>query len=257
MHKPKKKWRTNAIFLVVLWIVLLLSSVTVLSSVVTPFLRSLQTQTLISLDWAGYAVSTNNLFPQPQVVGVNASWIVPAVTTSGFDAFSAAWIGVGGQTDSTLIQIGSEHDSISGQPVYALWYELLPANSIPIENITVSPGDQINAAVTLIESSTNTWRMEISDVTTGQSFTKDTVYNSSRLTAEWIMERPTVNNQMSTLAHFGSITFTNLSAKISNKVGTANDFSNYEILMEDRQNNQLVKVSNLNKEGTSFTVNYS
>ncbi len=256
MLHSKRKWRTNAIFLFALWIVLLLASVTVLSSVVTPFLRSLQTQTLISLDWAGYGVSTNNLLPQPQVLGINGSWVVPSVQTSQFDTFSAAWIGIGGQADTTLIQIGTEHDSISGLPVYSFWYELLPADSTPITNMTLQPGDQVSASITLIQSTTSTWRLEISDLTQDQTFIKDVVYNSSRLTAEWIMERPTVNNQMSTLANFGNLTFTNLSAKVANTVGTASDFSNYQILMEDRQNNELVKVSNLNKQGTTFTIQY-
>jgi hypothetical protein len=257
----RKKWRTNAVLLIVLWLVLLISALTILSSVVTPFLRTLQTQTLVSLDWAGYAVSSNNLFPQPVVVGVNGSWTVPAITPTAVDTFSAAWIGIGGQSDTTLIQVGSEHDSISGQTVYALWYELLPDNSIPISNITISPGDKISASVTLVDSNLDKWLIEIDDDTTGACFTQSCfgqnfAYNSSRLTAEWIMERPTVNNRISTLANFGAITFTDMSAQVGNTVGVASTFSNYQVLMQDRQNNQLVTVSPLNRAGTSFTVNY-
>ena len=259
MEKKRKDWKTNPLVLMAIWAALLLASVTILSSVVTPFLQNLQTQTVISLDWAGYAVSSNNLFPQPLVSGVNGSWIVPTVTPTAVDTFSAAWIGIGGQTDTTLIQTGSEHDSINGQAYYTLWYEMLPNVSITIPNIKISPGDQISASITLLDARTNQWLIEIDDDTTGACFTQNCYgqtadYNSSRLTAEWIMERPTVNNQISSLANFGSITFFNMYARIDTKSGTASEFSNYLILMQDRQNNQLVSVSSLSRQGTSFTA---
>lgn len=257
MHPRKRSWRTNAIFLIVLWIVLLIASVTILSSVVTPFLRNLQTVNLVSLDWGGYSVSSNVLIPQPQVVGVNGSWTVPTVTPSGVDAFSAAWIGIGGQSDTTLIQVGSEHDSINGKAAYSLWYEMLPADATAIPNIDVSQSDKITASVNLANSNTNEWIIEISDVTTGQSFKQTFAYNSSRLTAEWIIERPTVNNQIASLANFGTVTFTEAKAQIADTVGTISAFSNSAILMEDRQNRQLVKVSDFSRDGSSFTVSYA
>ena len=235
----------------------MIASVTILSSVVTPFLRTLQTQNLISLDWAGYSVSSNVLFPAPQVTAVNGSWTVPKAAVSFFDTYSAAWIGIGGQSDTTLIQVGSEHDSINGKEEYSLWYEMLPANAIPIPSIKVSPGDEITASISLANSNTNSWLIAISDVTTGQSFQQIFVYNSSRLTAEWVIERPTVNNQIATLANFGTVTFTDCQAQLANQVGTINAFPNSKILMENRQNNQLVTVSDFSKDGSSFTVSYA
>ena len=235
---------------------LLIASVTILSSVVTPFLRTLQTENLVSLDWGGYGVSSNVLFPQPFVTSINGSWIVPAVSVSAVDTFSAAWIGIGGQTDTTLLQCGSESDSINGQAEYGLWYEMLPADATNIPNINVSPGDKITASITLTDSNTNTWLIELNDVTTGQGFSQNFVYNSSRLTAEWIIERPTVNNQISTLANFGTVAFTDAQAQIGTATGTISGFPNYLILMEDRQNNQLVTISNLSKDGSSFTVSH-
>jgi hypothetical protein len=253
----RRSWRTNALFLVVLWLILLIGALTILSSVVTPFLRTLQTETLISLDWGGYGVSSNVLFPQPIVSSVNASWTVPSVTVTGLNTFSAAWIGIGGQTDTTLIQVGTEQDSIDGQTVYNLWYEMLPADSITIPNIKVSPGDQITASIALRDSNTNTWQITINDATIAQGFSQNFQYNSTRLTAEWIIERPTVNNQLSELANFGSVTFNNAIAKIDGTTGPITAFPNYQILMENRQNTQLVTISSLTNDGSGFTVNYS
>jgi hypothetical protein len=224
---------------------------------VTPFLRTLQTQNLISLDWGGYAVSSNVLIPQPQVTGVNGSWTVPTAAVSTFDTFSAAWIGIGGQSDTTLIQVGSEHDSVNAQAVYSLWYEMLPADAITISSIQVSPGDKIAASISLANSNTNSWIIAVSDVTTGQSFQQNFVYNSSRLTAEWVIERPTVNNQIATLANFGTVTFTDCSAQLAGRAGTISAFPNSQILMSDRQNRQLVSVSDFSRDGSIFTVTYA
>ena len=253
----RRSWKTNTLFLIALWLILLIGSLTILSSVVTPFLKTLQTENLISLEWGGYGVSSNVLFPQAVVSSVSGTWNIPTVTVSGLNTFSAAWIGIGGQTDLTLIQVGTEHDSIAGQAVYNLWYEMLPANSITIPNINVSPGDEINASITLVNSNTNTWQIAILDTTTGQGFNQNFEYNSTRLTAEWIIERPTVNNQISTLANFGSVTFNNANAKLDGTTGSISAFPNYEILMENRQNAQLVTVSGLSRDGSNFTVSYS
>jgi hypothetical protein len=224
--------------------------------VVTPFLKSLQTQNLVSFDWAGYSVATDLLVPQPRVSGVSGSWTVPTVSPSSSTLFSAAWIGIGGQGELTLIQVGSQHNTVGGRAEYSLWYEMLPADSVTITTVQVSPGDVISASITLANSGKQEWFVQITDVTTGQGFSQYFLYNSSQLTAEWIVERPTVNNQLSTLANFGSITFNNISAQIGGSAGTLTAFPNYKVVMEDRQNNVLVTVSDFTRDGSSFTANY-
>jgi hypothetical protein len=251
-----RNWKTNAIFLIAIWMILLIASLTILSSVVTPFLKTLQTQNIVSLDWAGYSISSNTLFPQPLVTSVSGSWTVPKVAVSTGNTFSSAWIGIGGQGESTLIQVGSEHDSIGGQANYGVWYEMLPDSSITLDNITVSAGDVISASITLIDSNTNSWSITIKDITTGKGFSQNVFYNSSLLTAEWIVERPIVNNKITTLADFGTVTFTNATAQIGTKTGTISAFPNSEIYMQDRQNNDLVSVSSLSSHGSSFYVSY-
>jgi hypothetical protein len=191
------------------------------------------------------------------VVGVSGSWTVPGVHVSQGDTFSAAWIGIGGQFDETLIQTGTEQDSISGQDTYSAWYELVPNDSITITTINVSPGDKITASINLVDSATNEWSIEINDVTTGQGFKQNFFYNSSRLSAEWIVERPTVDSSLSTLADFGSITFTDSNATMDTNVGTISNFPFSRVIMQNRQNIELVAVSSLSRDGSSFTVKYS
>jgi hypothetical protein len=93
---------------------------------VLPLFTSSPNQSLISLDWAGYSVASDLINPQPEVTSINASWTVPVINVSIGDSFCATWIGVGGQFDDTLIQVGTEQDSIDGQATYSAWYELLP-----------------------------------------------------------------------------------------------------------------------------------
>jgi hypothetical protein len=235
---------------------MLLISLSLLLVFVNTFLSSLSSQTIMSLDWAGYIVVSDFVNPDSIITSVSGSWVVPEVNVSNEDAFSAAWIGIGGQLDNSLIQVGTEHDSINGEAVYSAWYELLPNDATTIPVIDPSPGDQITASIYLVNSTTNEWSIEIVDVTKGQSFYEDFFYDSSRLSAEWIVERPTVNNRLSTLADFETVTFTNASATMNFNVGVISSFPNSQTIMHDRQNRQLVAVSPIHSDGSSFTVTY-
>jgi hypothetical protein len=244
------------LFLVLVWILLFAVSLALLELLLTTFLGSREVQSVISLDWAGYTVMSDAANPQPEVIGVNASWTVPRVGASSSDSFSAAWIGIGGQLDKTLIQTGTEHDFVNGQEAYSVWYELLPNNSITITTMNIYPGDVISASISLQSSFTNEWIIQIYDKTNGQGFSQNFVYNSSQLSAEWILERPTVNNQLTTLADFGSVTFTEAYATINGNAGTIGSFPYSYVAMNNRQNVQLTSVSSLSMNGSSFTVTY-
>jgi hypothetical protein len=144
--EARKGWRTGAVFLILFWIVLFIASLFLLSIFLTPFFKSSpQGQSiLLTSDWSGYVVASGLMNPQSQVIGVNGSWTVPKVSVSMGDSFSAAWLGIGGQFDHTLIQAGTEHDSINGQEEYSVWYELLPNDSVTITAMNVSPEDDKN-----------------------------------------------------------------------------------------------------------------
>ncbi len=244
------------LFLILLWIVMLAASFFLITTFLNTFFSNPSTPSLVSLDWSGYVVVSDFSNPQSVVIGVNGSWNVPQVTVSQADKFSAAWIGIGGYLESTLIQAGTEHDSIDGTSVYSVWYELLPNESITIDGMNVSPGDGIQASIRLVDSVTNKWSIQIADVTTNQAFTQNVFYNSSRSSAEWIVERPYVNNTLSSLADFNTVTFTGASVTMNNSAGTISNFPFSQVIMHNRQNAELVTVSRLSSRGSSFTVNY-
>jgi hypothetical protein len=138
--------RANRIFPIALWVIMLIISLSLVSVFVNTFLKGVPILNLVSLDWGGYSAFSDFTNPQPVVVSVSGSWTVPQVSVSQQDTFSAAWIGIGGQTDKTLIQTGTEQDSINGSIEYSAWYELLPNDAITITVMNVSPGDKITAS---------------------------------------------------------------------------------------------------------------
>ena len=222
----------------------------------TNILETAVRQNISSSDWSGYVVYSDPMNPAPVIRNVSASWIVPTVPVSRSDTYSDVWIGIGGQFDDSLIQTGTEQDSENGRPVYLAWYELLPNYSVTIATVNVSAGDTITASISLLDAGTNEWLIEIADATNGQSFNQSFFYISSRLSAEWVVERPTINNALSTLANFRSVTFTDITASTDSVSGTAADFPFSQVTMYDRPNNPLVIVSQLASHGTTFNVAY-
>ena len=220
-------------------------------------------------NWAGYIVASDLQNPQSSVTSVTASWTVPAVNISQNDTFSAVWIGIGGFFDSTLIQTGTEQDSIQGQSEYSAWIEFLPQNSITIDSITVSPGDQINATIQLTDANTDQWSIYLKDITKNQEYTGSFFYVSSQLTAEWIVERPDISSQRSrgtltSLADIGTVEFANCQTTISGETGTISTFPTVQSIMYATVQSTttlgstlLATVSNPTDNGSSFTVETS
>jgi hypothetical protein len=153
-----------------------------------------------SSNWFGYnqgALEQNGkLFNS-----ITGDWTVPTATqhTSGQAEASSDWIGIGGGcvdsgctvTDGTLIQTGTEQDvSSTGSPSYSAWYELVPAPSLTISSMNVSPGDHMHASVSEVVNDADVWAITIKDVTRNESFSTTVPYPSTHGTAEWIEETP-------------------------------------------------------------------
>jgi hypothetical protein len=153
-----------------------------------------------SSNWFGYGQGTleqgSKLFDS-----ITGDWTVPGATqhTAGQAEASSDWIGIGGGcvdagctvTDSTLIQTGTEQDvDATGAPSYSAWWEIVPAPSISISNMTVSPGDHMHASISELVNDADVWSITIQDVTKNESFSTTVPYPSTHATAEWIEETP-------------------------------------------------------------------
>ena len=257
MKQISKKISNRNLVLILIWLILLFSSILSLE-ILSSYLNSNPSQRIISSIWAGYVVSSNFDKSQINITSISASWIVPTAFPTTTDTYSSAWIGIGGfQPDKTLIQTGTEHDYFNGKDFYAAWYEILPDQAIRIEEIEVSPGDLIKASIELTDQQKNEWKIEIKDVTKNQEFSINLNYNSSMISADWILERPTVQNQISSLANFGSVNFTNCQATIDQISKPLGEYPHTIITMTNDLSVRLAAVSSLNEKKTDFTVQFN
>jgi Peptidase A4 family len=143
-------------------------------------------ETVQSSNWSGYAAETNLNAPAANAVTmVSGTWTVPTVTGKT-NAYSSVWVGIDGYSSSSVEQLGTEQDTTkSGAARYYAWWEMYPNPSIQISSLTISPGDTISASVTY---SSGAFTLQITDKTTGKSFSTTQSATAQRSSAEWIVE---------------------------------------------------------------------
>jgi Peptidase A4 family len=145
-------------------------------------------------NWSGYAVTTGSPYTT-----ASATWRVPSVTYDGGATpygyeYVFNWVGIGGFSDATLIQLGTESIvSTSGATFYFAWYELYPGYDVEIA-LNVNPGDIITASLQCTAActagQTQTWQLTMADQTAKSAWTQNFQYQSSMGSAEWITEPP-------------------------------------------------------------------
>jgi hypothetical protein len=184
----------------------------------------------VSSNWAGYALTrTNASGTATSYSNVVGSWVQPKVTcTARQPSYSAFWVGLGGFSDDAqaLEQIGTESNcDTRGRPVYAAWYEIVPAPSIPIA-MKMAPGDRMTAAV-LVQGTQVT--LQLTNTTRHIRVTRRvTVQQPDQTSAEWIAEAPSScssSGQCRTLplADFGTVSFARAAATGDGHAGTISD----------------------------------
>jgi hypothetical protein len=168
-----------------------------------------------STNWAGLALlGPARSFGTSSFYAMWGQFNVPigeqqfGVCTGGTE-YSATWVGMDGSpgTSSDVVQAGTESDAYCAggvtYPDYYAWYEWYPAYTQEIDNFPVSPGQDISvevtagattAAVFMTNQTTNQFVAIGFDAPAGTSF----IGNS----AEWVVERPEVNNVLGTLANY-------------------------------------------------------
>ena len=199
-----------------------------------------------SSNWAGYAVTpldatTSTIPPTPPAppapttptsfTSVSGSWVQPKVScTKSKATYAAFWVGLGGfsPTSQALEQIGTQATcTTTGKVKYSMWYELVPAASVPIR-FKVFPGNAFTASVKVDGTQVT---LEIRNLTRRTNFTKTLFMAEPDVSsAEWIAEAPTGCNASRCvqlpLARFSKLTFTKASATTSDgHTGTISDVS--------------------------------
>jgi len=199
-----------------------------------------------STNWSGYAATGGTY------TGVSGTWIVPQGSMDSSFGAGATWVGIGGVRSRDLIQAGTQEIvSGAGRVSYQAWIEMLPEASQPVP-LAVAPGDSVTVSIT--EQAADTWLITLANNTTGQRYQRTVSYHSSRSSAEWIEEAPSVGRRgVVPLDDFGSVQFTNGSAIKDGKTVTIAQAGARPISMVAR-GQVLASPSSLGSDGASFTI---
>jgi len=158
-----------------------------------------------SNNWSGSVASP----PPGHTFGwVAGQWTVPNPHASGLgDFYASEWIGIDGWGSGDVLQAGTDTAIIgifNTRQIYA-WWEWFPHDEVAISNLPVSAGDTMYCLICV--NSTTTATVYISNQSTGVLLTPFTITAPSGTTlvgnsAEWIVERPTVNGVLTSLADY-------------------------------------------------------
>ena len=200
-----------------------------------------------SRNWAGYTASGGTF------TEVNATWTVPSFAPDSPAGADAIWVGIGGLHGRDLIQAGTQ-ETVSGRGStnYEAWVETLPQASRPVP-LAVGAGDSIT--VMLQQQAGGDWLVSLVNQTSGKSYQETIPYASSRSSAEWVVEAPSVRRgRVVPLDVFGSVSFTQASTVKNNQTLSIAQAGGHAITMIDQHRQPLARPSALDEDGASFNV---
>jgi hypothetical protein len=210
----------------------------------------LATRADASFNWSGYVAEG------AEYSAVSATWAVPEVQDTDHElGADAAWVGIGGVATDDLIQAGTQAVVQDGEVYYEAWYEKLPAASVAVP-LRVHPGDSVT--VSLTEARPGYWHISFVNHTTNRSYSFTTRYNSSRSSAEWVQEMPSLalhrGGGFIPLNDFGSIVFTGARAVVDGESKTPEEAAAQPLAMYSYEGSALALPSVLGSDGASFSV---
>lgn len=199
-----------------------------------------------SRNWSGYVATGGTSY-----TSVSGTWIVPKPDpkVAGIDA---TWVGIGGANTTDLIQAGTEATvNGDGSVTYDAWTETLPQSTKTI-SLSVAPGDTVS--VTITEQTSGVWLIDMKNVTSGRTYTTTIRYNSSKSSAEWIQEAPSVGRGIAPLDNFGTVQFTGGSVVVDGKKQSLSGAGAKAVTMANGANQPLAVPSGIGGDGSSFSV---
>ena len=162
-------------------------------------------------NWSGAVQFAQNNTAFSWVAG---QWTVPNPHTSNNGSYYASeWVGIDGWGSNDVCQAGTETEVskilwFSNTNVYT-WWEWFPSNEVAITNLPVSAGDVMYCLICL--TSTTTATIYFTNQSTGDMTRFDITAPSGTTlvgnSAEWIVERPSINNTPTSLSDFGVVYF--------------------------------------------------
>jgi hypothetical protein len=171
------------------------------------------------------------------ITDASGEWTIPTLNCSATpNAGESTWTGIGGTSNTSLLQTGVTDNCVDGAQRDFGWWEEVPASpneSRTFTDFPVSPGNSIEASV--YQSTTGQWTTRLDNLTTGlsgwmvtgeaygvgadtsgtfsdQGLTTDLTY-SGGYTAEWIVEdyaEGGIGGSLEPFVDYGTVTFSDL-----------------------------------------------
>lgn len=210
----------------------------------SPVAEAAGSETVASNHWVGYT------FPVGDVTGVRTQWSEPGVTgPAGAEEF--VWVGIGGwdETVQNIIQVGTfAYFPAASERNQAIWYELVPGLQHPQypNFIGVSPGDEIAASVVQLKAPRDHWQMSLTDLSSGESFTKTVEFHSLNAYPSFVVEDPNSgplgpSGPFYPFPSWSTVTFSNTEICIAGRWKPAASIYGYRINMT--RNGQVLAVA--------------
>jgi hypothetical protein len=196
-----------------------------------------------SSNWAGYAAAGAS----GAYNSVAGTWTQPALRCGPQNTYSAFWVGLDGDTTSTVEQLGTEADCIGGAPQYSSWWEMYPKGSHGT-TVGVFPGHTYHASVVFVGN--GRFQLSLQDVTSGASFTTvQRLPSAQRASAEAIVEAPWSGGVLP-LSNFGTAQFSGVTANGATMAAPPAD------VITMTNSNGVVKAQPSTLSGGAFSVNW-
>ena len=231
--------------------------------------------TMESTNWAGQVlVNPVGSFGAGSYAEVLAEWQIPAVQTAigtcGNSDVSSVWVGIDGSNNSTdVMQAGTEADVFcsggTNYPTYYPWFEWYPADEYEITNFPVAPGEAVLVVVQATSATTaNATFVDLqSNQYTVVGFSAPSGTTLKGDSAEWIVERPSVNNRLGQLADYGMVWMSSEVAFLDSELNTGSydvaatggpGRTPYSLTMVDSNGNELAYTALAGNSAQVLTV---
>ncbi len=213
----------------------------------------------ISRNWAGYVATS----PAAGASCVEATWVEPSITCPSTGTRAVAiWVGIGGFSESALVQLGTEASCRNGAMVRMSWRESLPLEkSVVPTDLQVGTGDRIHAQVLWLGGSR--YQLSMFNLSHGESFSTVVANRSLRRTStEWVVEAPAVgcpsNCQILSMPRFSAVTFSRVSTTWRGVLQPldGSSFTHQRIRMVTAGGSTRADVTSTAKDGHTFKVTW-
>jgi hypothetical protein len=170
--------------------------------------------TQYTLNWSGEVLLNNvTSYGQGSYNGIASIFNLPVARqafdtcTGGWDYLST-WAGIDGWNNNDVFQAGTESDAYCNgtntQQYYTTWVEWYPGAETRITNLPVTAGDAV--LIWMLVDGPTTGRAIVANLTTNQtvimSMTAPAGTTLKGSSAEWIVERPSVNKVVTTMSNY-------------------------------------------------------